>query len=143
VRLAIVVILLAACRPPGYGESEADAGADAAAAPAPDAAAGPDGAPAVDAALVTCDAAFRLEGYPDATSVWLTGDFVGWAGSPDDGAVALVLGGDGAWTATRSFDAGTYVYKFIVDGTSWIADPGNPDTVDDGFGGINSLYVCD
>ena len=49
---------------------------------------------------------------------------------------------DGVWTGTRSFDAGTYQYKFIVDSVTWIPDPGNPTSVDDGFGGQNSVYVC-
>ena len=51
-------------------------------------------------------------------------------------------GTDGAWTGTHAFTAGTYQYKFIVDGTQWIADPDNPNSVDDGFGGKNSLYTC-
>jgi hypothetical protein len=139
--LVITAIWLAACRPPGYGEEpDTDAGPGPDAAPGIDAAPAPDAGP--DAAPVTCEASFRLEGHGTAASVWLTGDFVGWAGNPGDGAVALVLGGDGVWTGARTFDEGTYVYKFIVDGTSWIADPANPDTVDDGFGGVNSVYRC-
>ena len=140
-RLAMFVILLAACRPPGYGEEGAVDAAAADAEVGPDAGPAPDAGP--DAMAVTCEASFRLEGYESAASVWLTGDFVGWAGNPDDGAVALALGGDGAWTGGRTFDEGVYAYKFIVDATSWIPDPGNPDTVDDGFGGVNSVYRCD
>ena len=44
------------------------------------------------AVAVTCEGSFRLEGYERAASVWLTGDFVAWAGTPEDGAVALALG---------------------------------------------------
>src|SRR5262249_48025087 len=29
-------------------------------------------------------------------------------------------------------------YKFFVDGTTWVVDPANPNTVSDGFGGMNS-----
>lgn len=144
-RFALLLVIVAACRPPGYGEDPPD-GPDAAEirpdAPdgeAPDAA-GPDAGP--DAAPVTCEATFRLEGHADAQSVWLTGDFVAWAGTPEAGAVVMTVA-DGAWTVTRSFDAGSYVYKFIVDGTAWIPDPGNPETVDDGFGGVNSVYRCE
>ncbi len=139
-RLLIVVVLLAGCRPPGYGEEpDPDAGAvaDAAADAGAEADAGPDAEP------VMCEGSFRLEGHGGAASVWLTGDFVGWAGNPGDGAVELALGGDGAWTGGRTFAAGSYQYKFIVDGTTWIADPANPDTIDAGFGGVNSVYVCD
>jgi hypothetical protein len=40
------------------------------------------------------------------------------------------------------FTAGTYVYKFIIDGSMWIADPTNPQQIDDGVGGKNSVYSC-
>ena len=135
-----VLLLAAACRPPGYGKGDDDGAPDAGL----DAPVGsdPDAAPAPDAPQLTCDATFQLAGHDTATEVWLTGDFVGWAGQPADGAIALVLGGDGIWSVTHTFDAGTYQYKLIVDG-AWIADPANPDTVDDGFGGVNSLYVCE
>jgi hypothetical protein len=138
-----VVVIVAACRPPGWGKdvSDVDAGEaapDADDTPAPDA-----GPTPPDAAAVTCEQTFRLEGQGAATSIWLTGDFVGWAGNPTDGAIALELGGDAAWTATHTFDAGSYQYKFIVDGATWIADPANPDTIGDGLGGFNSVYSCE
>jgi hypothetical protein len=72
----------------------------------------------------------------------LTGDFVAWGGNPGAGAIELAKGADDTWTTSRDFDAGMYLYKFIVDGSSWIADPANPNFVDDGFGGRNSVYVC-
>lgn len=134
--MLLVTVLLAGCRPPGWGEDEGDDAVTVDATPGPT----PDAATA-DAAT-SCERAFRLEGHASASSVWLTGDFVAWAGDPTVGAVTLALGGDGAWTGTHTFPAGTYQYKFIVDGTSWIADPGNPSSVDDGFGGKNSLYSC-
>jgi hypothetical protein len=40
------------------------------------------------------------------------------------------------------FMAGTYQYKFIVDGTMWIADPSDANVVPDGDGGYNSIYTC-
>ncbi|MCW5803403.1 MAG: hypothetical protein KIT31_13550 [Deltaproteobacteria bacterium] len=129
----VASLLLVACRPPGYGKGGDD---DDVAVDAPKATAG-DAPPAT-----TCDHTFRLEGESSAASVWLTGSFIAWGGDPANGAVPLALGGDGAWTVTHTFDSGAYLYKFIVDGTSWIADPANPDGVDDGFGGRNSLYTC-
>ncbi len=143
-RLAATSVLIAslvpACRPPGWGKDpiDVDAGGspDADVTPAPDAA-----PPSPDASAVSCEASFRLEGQGAATAVSLTGDFVGWAGTTADGAVALTLGGDGAWTGARTFAAGSYQYKFIVDGV-WMADPANPDTIGDGLGGFNSVYVC-
>lgn len=134
----LLILALAGCYPPGYGKDdpEPDAGVDAG-GDQPDA--GPD---SPDAAPASCAASFRLEGHGGAATVWLTGDFVAWAGTPEAGAVALTLGGDAAWTGSRDFAAGSYLYKFIVDGSSWIADPGNPNSVDDGFGGTNSVYAC-
>jgi len=71
----------------------------------------------------------------------VTGDFVGWAGSVVDGAVAMTLGGDQAWTAQHTFAPGTYQYRFNVDGT-WMADPANPNQVPNGLGGFNSVVSC-
>jgi len=46
----------------------------------------------------------------------------------------------GTWSAEVYLPWDTNVqYKFVVDGSSWITDPGNPNQVDDGFGGFNSL----
>ena len=138
-RLAVAVLLLAACRPPGYGK---DGHPDAPPAGDGHPADGSDGG-VVDAApdaAATCKHTFRLDGNGTAGSVYLTGDFVQWAAQPP-GAVAFTLGTDGAWTVTYPFDQGTYQYKFIVDG-NWITDPTNPMTVDDGMGHTNSVYTC-
>lgn len=134
---ALGLVALAACRPPGYGHSgdpdaatdgtTGDGGGDA----------GTDGT-----AAATCSHMFRLDGHGQAASVWLTGDFVAWGVDTSHGAEALVHGIDGGWTGTHVFDVGTYQYKFIVDGTQWIPDPTNQNTVDDGVGGVNSVYVC-
>lgn len=133
----MLLCALIACRPPGYGDPAPDATPDS-----PDARITPDAAPSPDATPISCDNTFRLEGYSTSTSVWVSGDFVGWAGTPADGALALTLGGDGAWTGTHTFAGGTYQYKLIIDGSTWIADPANPNTVPDGVGGSNSVYVC-
>jgi hypothetical protein len=138
-RLAVAVLLLAACRPPGYGK---DGHPDAPPAGDGHPADGSDGV-VVDAgvdAAATCNHTFRLDGNGTAGSVLLTGDFVQWAAQPP-GAIAFTLGTDGAWTVTHPFDQGTYQYKFIVDG-NWITDPTNPMTVDDGMGHTNSVYTC-
>ena len=133
----LVLLALAACEPPGYGHHAVDAAVDGTHGDGKPGS--PDAAP--DASNV-CDHGFRLDGHGGAASVWLTGDFVAWGGDPAHGAVALTLGGDGAWTGTRSFMAGTYQYKFIVDTSMWITDPTNPQTIDDGLGGKNSVYSC-
>jgi hypothetical protein len=136
VRLVIVASCLAfaACRPPGYGKGDdaVDAAVDGRAIDSM-----PDGATGA-----TCEKAFRLDGRSLATSVWVTGDFVGWAANPGAGAITLTLGGDGAWTGTHVFAAGAHQYKFIIDGTEWITDPTNPVEIDDGMGNHNSGYTC-
>lgn len=134
-RLVVVALLLAACRPPGYGEDDQDDQPAVDAPPSPDA--------AVDApAATTCEKTFRLEGNGGAQTVWLTGSFTSWGGNPGAGAIELTKDAGSVWNVTRTMDSGEHQYKFIVDGTSWIADPANPDFVDDGFGGRNSVYRC-
>lgn len=88
-----------------------------------------------------CEREFTLPGYDDASSVVLTGDFTGWAGDVAGGAIALTPS-SGGWETSLVFSPGVYQYKFVVDGTEWIIDPTNPDTVDDGFGGRNSVFTC-
>ena len=135
-RFVVAILLLSACRPPGYGKDQP-----------PDAAA-VDGSTmrgidaAIDAAVAVCDHAFRLDGHATAASVWLTGTMVSWAGDPQGGAIAFTLGTDGAWTGSYKFQAGTHQYKLIVNGTNWILDPTNPNTADDGMGNTNTVYTC-
>ena len=135
VRIAVCLALVA-CRPPGYGKGDDDD-----VPPDVDGGVTPDGSTDTPVAT-TCDRPFRLEGRGTASSVWLTGSFVSWGGDPAAGAIELLRGADMAWTGTHTFDAGSHQYKFIVSGNEWIPDPANPDQVDDGFGGKNSLYVC-
>jgi hypothetical protein len=132
VRAALVLLLVAGCPPPGYGKHAADASIDTPGAV--DA--------AIDASAAACMQSFRLDGYAIASTVVLTGDFTHWAGTVAAGAIAMTKGSDGAWTLTYGFARGSYQYKYVVDGTTWIADPTNPNTVPDGFGGKNSLYTC-
>lgn len=143
-RLVVFCIVVAAgsaaCEPPGYkkgGNADAAAGGDG----------GGDAGKPIDAAqdapsANSCTDMFRLDGHGAAMTCWLTGDFVAWGADPDHGAIPLAKGNDGAWTGTHVFTPGTYQYKFIIDGTMYIADPNDPYVVDDGFGGHNSLYTC-
>ncbi len=134
-RLAPVLIALVACRPPGYGKG-GGGGDDAVEV---DAAVGSADASGADAAP-SCTKAFRLEGHSLANAVSLTGSFVSWAGTAPP-AIPLTKGIDGAWTGSYAFAAGMHQYKYIVD-TAWIPDPTNPNTIDDGFGGTNSVITC-
>jgi expansin (peptidoglycan-binding protein) len=134
------LLLLAGCQPPCYhsGSSADAAGSGSGLADAAIAAdASPDGP-----AGTTCSYPFQLFGHGGSMSVWLSGDFVAWGADLADGAIAMTLGQDASWSVTHVFMAGTYQYKFIVDGTMWIADPADADVVPDGDGGYNSVYTC-
>jgi len=72
---------------------------------------------------------------PSAGSVYLAGEFNNWSDSANPMANA-----DGTWTLAIDLTPGTYMYKFVADG-SWFADPGNPTTAEDGFGGKNSVLT--
>lgn len=37
--------------------------------------------------------------------------------------------------------AGVYVYKFLIDNHRWVDDLANPEKIQDGFGGLNSLLI--
>ncbi len=71
---------------------------------------------------------------PNARTVYLSGDFVKW----DPKGVPMKRQPDGTFVAVVKLEPGTYQYKFVVDGV-WMEDPDNPDKVDDGYGGFNSV----
>jgi hypothetical protein len=89
-----------------------------------------------DDSLKRCDHDFTLADM-DYQTVEVIGDFAvdGWsAGEP----MSLV---DGTWRATVGLPWATPVeYKFRINGgAGYIPDPNNPNQVDDGFGGFNSV----
>lgn len=86
---------------------------------------------------------------PAATVVTLAGSWDGnwWGGTASPSArYDNTIGrmedsdGDGIWTIVEPLDPGRYMYKFVVDGNTWVTDPNNPDTINDG-GFTNSLLV--
>jgi glycosidase len=87
--------------------------------------------------LVAVDAVpvhtFRLEGWGDAGSVAVVGNFNSW----NSGAHPMKREGD-AWVCPVALGAGQYDYKYVVDG-QWMPDPGNDSRRPDGHGGFNSL----
>jgi glycosidase len=140
---AVAVLFVCGCAPGSSGVP--DEGGDPAAGPdagqfAPTTPVG--GSERADAAPTSdCSVEFALEGYREATSVWVTGTFNSWAPTPGDGAIAMTRG-ETSWKASLVLEPGRHAYKFIINGTDWIADPANPSAADDGFGGRNSLFVC-
>jgi glycosidase len=98
---------------------------------------GDDGPAGCDDANKRCPHDFSLpdDGY---ASVEIIGDFSpeGW-----NAGVPMTLEGD-TWRATFGLPWDTEVqYKFRIDGTTAIPDPGNPDRTDDGQGGENSVLA--
>jgi len=51
--------------------------------------------------------------------------------------------GDGVWERREPLPPGRYQYKFVIDEQNWKEDPNNPQRVDDGYGGFNSLVIID
>lgn len=79
---------------------------------------------------------FRLVA-PDARGVAVVGDWNGWDADADRLADP---DGDGVWEGTVVLRrAGEYEYQFLIDDERWMPDPESPLTVDDGYGGRNSI----
>jgi len=118
----------------GYGGKNAVVvvgAAGAAPAKAAAAAATPAAAPAASADGVR----FAYKG--DGNSVAVAGEFNGWNTTAD----MLTKQPDGSWTLVKKIEPGKYMYKFVVDGSNWKPDPSAAETVDDGYGGKNSVVV--
>jgi predicted carbohydrate-binding protein with CBM48 len=75
---------------------------------------------------------------PQASKVSVVGDFNGWNAT----TTPMVRTPNSAvWTVTLPLTTGRHVYSFVVDGSSWIADPAAPLAPDDGFGHANSVKI--
>ena len=87
-----------------------------------------------------------------ARQVTLAGDFNRWGGTSDgpydpridplydDGTHGDKVAGDGVWTIEKQLSQGRYKYKFVIDSSTWITDPSNIYTVEEG-GYTNSLVI--
>jgi hypothetical protein len=74
---------------------------------------------------------------PGARTVAVAGDFTDWQTSGYELSRRTT---DGKWEITvRLRRDHSYTYAFVIDGERWVPDPGAPETVDDGFGGVNSI----
>lgn len=86
--------------------------------------------PLIEADKVT----FRIF-MPQAEIVNVAGSFNSW--NPE--ATALSKNEKGEWTTTLELKTNRkYAYKYLIDGF-WVADPDNPNTEPDGYGGVNSI----
>jgi hypothetical protein len=77
-----------------------------------------------------------------AAEVVVAGDFNGWATAAGGWPLARDAAA-GAWRAQGSPGEGTFRYKLVLDGSTWIRDPTNPWAEDDGYGGENSVIEVD
>ena len=80
---------------------------------------------------------------PDS-SVVVAGAFNDWAGTADAGGWPLAWSDDldahwGKFTVAE----GSWSYKVVVDGDTWLPDPGASDTEPDGFDGENAIAHID
>jgi len=71
---------------------------------------------------------------PEASKVYVAGDFNGW--KVDDTTIMEKV--NGLWTKHVSLKAGSYRYKFVIDG-EWIEDPANPKVAINPYGQKDSL----
>ena len=92
--------------------------------------------PEMTAALEPGEAApVRLSFYaPQARRVAVAGDFNKWKTDAHE-----MKGADGIWTIELKLKPGVYSYTFVVDGKSFVPDPGAEAYEDDGLGSRNAV----
>ncbi|MCB9740876.1 MAG: hypothetical protein H6747_16540 [Deltaproteobacteria bacterium] len=129
----------------GTGPDAADSGDSADDATTADSATGDGGStdagPSPTSACVTyvCNATtFTFAPPGGAVTVKLAGSMNAW--KVDKAPELLDPDGDGTFELVTTLSPGTYSYKFVAD-DKWYQDPTNPDGVDDGYGGQNSVIV--
>jgi len=71
---------------------------------------------------------------PEATSVFLVGDFNNW----DNSATPLKKNRAGIWKTQMALSPGEYEFLYFVDGQHWIPDDEAPQ-INNPFGGQNSV----
>jgi len=76
----------------------------------------------------------------EADKVAIAGSFNNWSKNSDQLSYNEQKG---LWEITIPLPPGRYEYRFVIDGEDFIPDPGNPNTVDDGFGGLNSVVTVE
>lgn len=120
-----------------YARSCGGSGGSAAAGGSAGASAGNGGGGAVTREAVPCEIVQRFSIHPPqgTDSVHLSGSMNGWS-EPGE---ALTRADDGVYSVELALRPGEYVYKFVLDQSTWISDPGNPNVIEDGLGGVNSV----
>ncbi|MCP5514889.1 MAG: isoamylase early set domain-containing protein [Spirochaetales bacterium] len=74
---------------------------------------------------------------PEAKEVAVVGDWNNWNPALD---ILQDKDGDGRWEIRIKVRTGReYRYQFLIDGEQWVPDPDAPISLNDGFGGENSI----
>jgi hypothetical protein len=73
---------------------------------------------------------------PEAKKVFVAGSFNGW--TPEKTPLAAT--GNGRWVGDLTVNPGRHEYLFVVDG-QWVPDPNAKETVQNPFGGKNSVLI--
>jgi hypothetical protein len=73
---------------------------------------------------------------PGAKQVYVAGSFNEW--KPEQ--APLVEKGNGRWVGDITVKPGRYEYMFVVDG-QWLPDPNAPESVQNPYGGRNSVIT--
>ena len=73
---------------------------------------------------------------PDAKQVCVAGSFNGW--KPE--TTPLMPKGNGRWVGDLAVNPGRHEYLLVVDG-QWLPDPNARETVQNPFGGRNSVLI--
>jgi 1,4-alpha-glucan branching enzyme len=73
---------------------------------------------------------------PGARRVYVAGSFNDW--KPD--STPLASAGNGRWVGKLDVRPGRYEYLFVVDG-QWLPDPKAPESVQNPYGGRNSVLT--
>ena len=79
---------------------------------------------------------FSVKPHHGVKKVLLAGDFNGWK------PVAMRKQKQGDFVAILPLKAGSYEYKFIVDG-QWAIDPDNDAWASNSFGSVNSVAIVE
>ena len=74
---------------------------------------------------------------PKAKTVSVAGSFNSW----DVKKTPLRKDSNGGWKATVWLPPGRYEYRFVIDSTEWLTDPGAKESTDNGMGSSNSVLV--
>ncbi len=75
---------------------------------------------------------------PQAQRVAVAGDFNKWKTDAHE-----MKKSNGIWSIDLKLKPGIYSYSFVVDGKSWVPDPGAEVFQDDGFGSRNAVLKVD